>query len=237
MCIKGFKTKGPAHEAGVRTDWLVNLQKTLAFNKRHLPAHTTEETLLKNPMELLQLHGATIVFQQPCPTKTERFQVSGPVGTEKWKSRIVAGDYVELQFSSDGDSGYNPDIHKLSMQEKRWGIMALVASKKDCHTISQDIVDAFATQWVEKRALAVGTQGCPQVERDGWHESRLRALCKQYGWDFEWMSEDGERRRRLRECWDELAIPGQTTSPLSVELVSAPQPEDEARPDKAWTAT
>merc|ERR1712176_366904 len=34
---------------------------------------------------------------------------------------------------------------------------------------------------------------------DCWDETRLRALCKHHGWEFEWMAEDGERRRRMQE--------------------------------------
>lgn len=35
------------------------------------------------------------------------------------------------------------------------------------------------------------------VERDAWDEVRLRALCAHHGWEFSWMTEDDERRRRI----------------------------------------
>lgn len=28
-----------------------------------------------------------------------------------------------------------------------------------------------------------------EVERDGWDEARLRALCARHGWEFEWMTD------------------------------------------------
>lgn len=28
-----------------------------------------------------------------------------------------------------------------------------------------------------------------KVERDGWDEARLRALCARHGWEFEWMTD------------------------------------------------
>ena len=45
-----------------------------------------------------------------------------------------------------------------------------------------------------------------EVERDSWDEQRLRALCAHHGWDFEWMTEDGERRRRANERFAEWKL-------------------------------
>lgn len=51
----------------------------------------------------------------------------------------------------------------------------------------------------------------PLVSREGWDEERLRALCMRHGWEFEWMSEDGERRRRGAERQGLVAMPFATT--------------------------
>ncbi|CAJ1427433.1 unnamed protein product [Effrenium voratum] len=59
---------------------------------------------------------------------------------------------------------------------------------------------------VMKRAEGFGN-GTPVVSREGWDEERLRALCARHGWEFEWMSEDGERRRRGAERQSMVALP------------------------------
>ena len=51
----------------------------------------------------------------------------------------------------------------------------------------------------------------PLVSREGWDEERLRALCMRHGWEFEWMSEDGERRRRGAERQGLVVLPAATT--------------------------
>lgn len=51
----------------------------------------------------------------------------------------------------------------------------------------------------------------PLVSREGWDEERLRALCMRHGWEFEWMSEDGERRRRGSERQGLVVLPAATT--------------------------
>ena len=35
------------------------------------------------------------------------------------------------------------------------------------------------------------------MEPEDWDETRLRALCARHGWQFEWMTEEGEKRRRI----------------------------------------
>jgi len=56
------------------------------------------------------------------------------------------------------------------------------------------------------RAEGIG-DATPLASREGWDEARLRALCARHGWEFEWMSEDGERRRRGAERQSLVPLP------------------------------
>jgi len=60
-------------------------------------------------------------------------------------------------------------------------------------------LDGLSRSWTEVCMRGEGNSDQPQVERQSWDEQRLRALCARHGWDFEWMTEDGERRRRANE--------------------------------------
>jgi len=92
-------------------------------------------------------------------------------------------------------------------------------------TVIED-VDAFAQRRVEVVSRGEGNQSDPQVERDSWDEQRLRALCARHGWDFEWMTEDGERRRRADERLTEWKLE---------ESMAAFLEEDAAEPDQQGT--
>ncbi|CAJ1380983.1 unnamed protein product [Effrenium voratum] len=67
-------------------------------------------------------------------------------------------------------------------------------------------MNAFADKRVKVVCRAEGNQDDPEVERDSWDEQRLRALCARHGWDFEWMTEDGERQRRADERFSEWKL-------------------------------
>jgi len=58
----------------------------------------------------------------------------------------------------------------------------------------------LAEGWEESCDRLYGLKGEEvSVERDGWDEVRLRALCAHHGWEFSWMTEDDERRRRIAQ--------------------------------------
>lgn len=171
---------------------------------------------------LLQMRDVTLVFTQPYPTKTQRFQHSGPSGEERWASFEVPGDFAEFEFSTDGDSGDRP--------EQRWGILGLVFPRDGETKIpSQEEVEAFFSKWVEFNMRSTVPKGLPpEVERNCWDEARLRSLCARFGWEFEWMAEDGERRRRAKERWDVLAVP---------KSAALTKPPDTAEPDDLVVAS
>jgi len=70
-----------------------------------------------------------------------------------------------------------------------------------CKRLTNDAakVDQFIELWAKTTTASAGHTERPNVERECWDEARLRALCQKHGWDFEWLSEDGERRRRGAE--------------------------------------
>ena len=189
-----------------------------------------EKLLFKRPNALLSQRGVTLVFVQPSAEPTQRFQGSGAAGAKCWRSVHIAGEFAEFEFSTDGDGGDNPD--------QRWGVMAVVVPESgDSDTAPADIPEArqskaeaaheFCKRWSEATARAEGLRETPEVERAGWDEARLRALCRQHGWDFEWMTEDGERERRARERWDITKI---------CMAATRPSPSDPAQPDNSLPA-
>ncbi|CAK9080100.1 Hypothetical protein SCF082_LOCUS38200 [Durusdinium trenchii] len=170
----------------------------------------THEEAQESLQKMLDLPGICVAFQHPKPQSTQVHECFGQKEKSCWKHCEVAGDYAEFEFSTDGDKGDSP--------EKRWGVLALILPAPVEPEVKEK-VESFLATWTEKLEKANGNQEQPQVEREGWDEARLRALCARHGWEFEWMTEDGERQRRARERWDVLKL---TTTAL---------PSDPAEPD------
>eukprot|EP00434_Breviolum_minutum_P016905 symbB.v1.2.014916.t1/scaffold1100.1/size328752/6 len=160
--------------------------------------------------KILELPGICVAFQHPKPQASQAHECFGPKEKSCWQHCQVPGDYGEFEFSTDGDGGDKPD--------KRWGVLALVLPAP-VEDNAKEKVEEFLNNWTQTVLRAEGTSEQPHVERDGWDEARLRALCARHGWEFEWMTEDGERQRRAREQWDVLKL---TTTAL---------PSDPAEPD------
>merc|ERR1712176_1645992 len=119
-----------------------------------------------------------------------KFIGSGSYDSERWQCNDLPGSSAQFEWSSYGAPADN--------DEKRWGWWALVLSNETPRP-SRQSVDELAEKWVAAKKNAAGFQGDMQVERDDWDEARLRALCDRHGWEFEWMTEDGERKRRANE--------------------------------------
>jgi len=185
----GFLQRGPAQEAGVRADWVLDIQRTLDLNPGR-QAELQEEMLRKNPNALLVLSDLALAFRQPEPRPSQQFKGWGPPDSEQWKCKELPGSVARFHFQTDGDSSGEP--------EERWGFWAVVLPS-DAPRPSAQALDALAAKWVDATTKARGVQQELQVERDEWDETRLRALCERHGWDFEWISEDSERRRRANE--------------------------------------
>merc|ERR1712048_1050434 len=93
-------------------------------------------------------------------------------------------------FETDGDGSSYPD--------RRWGVWALFLPS-DAAKPSAEALKRIADKYEQ---VTLKSQGSPDdilVERDDWDEVRLRALCELHGWEFSWMTEDGERDRRIKE--------------------------------------
>eukprot|EP00931_Biecheleriopsis_adriatica_P028616 TRINITY_DN17067_c0_g1_i1.p1 TRINITY_DN17067_c0_g1~~TRINITY_DN17067_c0_g1_i1.p1 ORF type:complete len:1759 (-),score=465.14 TRINITY_DN17067_c0_g1_i1:110-4714(-) len=92
-------------------------------------------------------------------------------------------------------------------------------------------IDEFAKERLQVVARGEGNSAEPEVEREDWDEERLKALCARHGWDFEWMTEDGERRRRANERLTEWRLEESMTGLLHADEV--PEMPDEKEPT-AW---
>jgi len=188
--VESFLKVGQAQSAGVRTDWLLDLERTLTENPGKAPSLSKEE-ILAEPAKLLVLSDVTLVFTQPSPQKKQVFQGSGAADlTTTWKCPDLPGDVADFAFTTDGDAGDDPD--------KRWGVWAVVLPA-GAKAPSQKAIDDLAAKWIEAVGKATASEEEVQVQREGWDETRLRALCARHGWEFEWMAEDSERRRRVAE--------------------------------------
>jgi len=267
--VKNMLKAGPAHEAGVREDWQVNVQETLRVAKAaDSKLELTEESILADPACLLAKSGLTVVFKQPEPNPVLKHQAYGAFGSkvrcgynhehlmeekdepehycdacyttgtkytckeecdydlcekcykkmgDMWTPRTIAGDRAEFEFQTDGDTGD-------AGSGERWGIWALVLPKRTDPPRQEDI-DALATKWVEATARAAGCLDEVQIIRNDWDEARLRALCARHGWEFSWMTEDSERKRRATEKFDTSIF----TAPSAVSM--RPLAIDSASPD------
>lgn len=72
--------------------------------------------------------------------------------------------------------------------------------------------DSFFARWLKITTRTEGFRDTPSLNREGWDEARLRALCRQHGWEFEWKAEDGERQRRGAERFSVERIPARITT-------------------------
>ncbi|CAE8595134.1 unnamed protein product, partial [Polarella glacialis] len=61
----------------------------------------------------------------------------------------------------------------------------------------QETINKLMDRWVAETSRARGSRAKISLEPEDWDEARLRAVCARHGWEFEWMTEEGERRRRI----------------------------------------
>lgn len=183
----------------------------------------THEELRRVARELLRQPGVTLVCRPRYSEATKLCEAWGRGGDARWKTQEIPGEYLQCEFVS-GCEGRD-------LPAQRWGILALVMPVAfGQREATADQVEAFLERWAELNAAAEGCDERLEVEREGWDEARLRALCAHHGWDFEWMSEDGERRRRARERFEELRI-----GRAAAAAAAAPIAQDAAEPDGITT--
>jgi hypothetical protein len=184
--VTGFAMElGPAQVAGVRTDWLVDVRRTLQSNPI-LASRTSELLLMDNPASMLAIADIVLVFVHPSPSPSVLRCSSGSTG---WNRLDVPGDSLTFGFESDGDGA--------DVAASRWGVWCMVMEKGK--ELSQEDFDDLGNDILDLEAKVAGVKGQPEVQREGWDENRLRALCARHGWDFSWMTEDDEGHRRAHE--------------------------------------
>jgi len=187
LVLGDLSGNGPAKEAGVRSGWHVSLHETFKRdeNKRALQDLTPQQ-VLEDPERLRQLAGITLMLE---PANAEPQEFFCGKETSGWTDFVMPSNTGQFVFQSDGDGGDSPD--------ERWGVFAVITSAAD-PAPSQQVISELADAYAEADRSIVGfsAKGV-SVEPEDWDEARLKALCARHGWEFEWMTEDGERQRRI----------------------------------------
>eukprot|EP00931_Biecheleriopsis_adriatica_P072929 TRINITY_DN47308_c0_g1_i1.p1 TRINITY_DN47308_c0_g1~~TRINITY_DN47308_c0_g1_i1.p1 ORF type:complete len:1465 (+),score=355.71 TRINITY_DN47308_c0_g1_i1:40-4395(+) len=186
--ISSLVGNGPAKEAGAKDGWEVSLVETfnLQDNKKALEGLDRQQ-VADDPSLLLPLSDVKLMLEPSNAEPTSYFKGYGSSGM--FTSCTIPFNNVQFVWTTDGDGSSSPD--------RRWGFFAVVASADDS-SVDQEAVDALVNSW---DSAIFKVQGCGSdslsIEPEDWDESRLRALCAKHNWEFEWMTEDGERRRRI----------------------------------------
>jgi len=186
ITIAGFKEPtGPAQMAGVTPGWQLNIQASfdLESNKTALN-DLVRADVVKDPSALLEVSDVQLMFEPVDSAPTVFFQGM----TDQWKTTIVPFNTAKFHFVTDGDGSYYPD--------RRWGVFALI-TPADGKDVDESVMEGLASSWASETQRVTGNHEKVSVEPEDWDEPRLRALCKRHGWEFEWMTEEGERRRRI----------------------------------------
>lgn len=187
LVLGDLSGNGPAKEAGVRSGWHVSLHETFKRdeNKRALQDLTPQQ-VLEDTERLRQLAGITLMLE---PANAEPQEFFCGKETSGWTDFVMPSNTGQFVFQSDGDGGDSPD--------ERWGVFAVITSAAD-PAPSQQVISELADAYAEADRSIVGfsAKGV-SVEPEDWDEARLKALCARHGWEFEWMTEDGERQRRI----------------------------------------
>eukprot|EP00440_Ansanella_granifera_P003124 gb/GFBE01003405.1/.p1 GENE.gb/GFBE01003405.1/~~gb/GFBE01003405.1/.p1 ORF type:complete len:1430 (+),score=341.84 gb/GFBE01003405.1/:1-4290(+) len=193
VTVSGFTSNGVAHQAGVRTGWQLDLFAIFAadVNKTALEG-LSQDSIASDPSPLLKLSKVKMIFEPASPEPQEYFSGSG-AGEAVWKDFSVPQNSAQFVFQTDGDKGgwgFDPD------PKRRYGFRVVVTPGGSAAP-AQEKLDELMARWGEDTLRAMGSQAQISVEPEDWDEARLRALCARHGWEFEWMTEEGERRRRI----------------------------------------
>lgn len=178
-----------SQDAGVQQGWQLDLWSTM----KHSSLKVTEEDILSDPSCLLELSDVTLVFEPPGNGDEDLYAGYGNSvdGDSTWETAHIPQNSCTFKWTSDHD-GSNTD-------EVRWGIFAVVVPA-GLKKASQEDVDKLSEKWSNATSRAIGIEpDSIQVEPQDWDEQRIRALCAKYGWEFEWMTVEGERQRRTGE--------------------------------------
>ncbi|CAJ1445323.1 unnamed protein product [Effrenium voratum] len=179
---EGLPRSSPATVAGVRAGWQLSVKKSASLTARHgvaVPEEAQMEFLL-GPADVERI----LVFQEPQEERAETKAAS------EWTEPVLfpGEDSVGVRCEPSDNPA---DRHLL---------VVLVPTGPGHEAPSQRQLQQLAECWESACDGFFGLRGEEvSVERDGWDEVRLRALCAHHGWEFSWMTEDDERRRRIVE--------------------------------------
>eukprot|EP00928_Gymnodinium_smaydae_P043033 TRINITY_DN28924_c0_g1_i1.p1 TRINITY_DN28924_c0_g1~~TRINITY_DN28924_c0_g1_i1.p1 ORF type:complete len:1575 (-),score=290.81 TRINITY_DN28924_c0_g1_i1:312-4940(-) len=173
-----------ARDACVSQGWSLDIDATLSKMKG---TTLTKEQLLMNTELLRDMSGVTLFFEPGNPRDTSYFQACGD--SSNFTKVSIPSTSATFTFSCDGDGGRFPD--------RRWGVFALALASGDKEP-SQEEIDGLIEKMAASQRRAEGIDASSlSLECTDWDEDRLRALCDLHGWEFEWMTEECERERRL----------------------------------------
>ncbi|CAE7273357.1 unnamed protein product [Symbiodinium pilosum] len=203
LSIGSFGNKGPAQNAGVRQGWHVSLYETfnLEENKDKL-GDLTPQQVLENPEQLRELSDVTLMLE---PANAEPEELFLGCGDDDWTSLVVPINNAQFVFSTDGDGSDDPEL--------RWGVFAVVTSADDPEPSATQIEELMEAYTSASARIIGSNLAQVSIEPEDWDEARLKALCARHGWEFEWMTEDGERRRRIEgaeRARQAVAVPEKT---------------------------
>ncbi|CAE7037441.1 unnamed protein product [Symbiodinium natans] len=199
--ISGFCDEGPAQAAGVRSGWHVSLFGTfnLQENKAVL-GDLTPQQVLEDPERLRELSDIQLMLASWLETRCSPgngvkliFHASAlrPMFLCVNRKEPANAEPEEL-FCGFGDEDWTGDDPEL-----RWGVFAVVTSA-DEPELTESKIEELVDAYTAASGRIVGSNLAEvSIEPEDWDEARLKALCERHGWEFEWMTEDGERRRRI----------------------------------------
>lgn len=133
---------------------------------------------------------------------------------EKTGDSISSGEIMSISEEVVGDDG----VTYLKLADGRGWIFnqlqdgTVLCCKSDGHVWNTIMENAS-----KLKSRVQGSQSAPMLSREDWDDARLRALCAKHGWEFDWMTEDGERRRRGAERQALVTMPAH----LSIKADSA----------------
>lgn len=161
------------------------------------------------------------VFKPP-ETRPLDIRTEPELKSKRSTETILPGVVFEVSEEKEGADG----ITYLKLADGRgWAFDKIPSGLVLCARLAGPAlgVHRLMKSWEDVTKSVRGLKEMPSVELDGWEERRLRNLCARHGWEFEWMTEDGERRRRAGERHVRV--------PLSKSLQANYGRPDEGRPD------
>lgn len=181
---KGLQRSSPAFLAGVRAGWQVDVERSLRLSSSRLGTAREGPASEDSLKFLLQ-------------TSEERVLCFSMDTRESLEVQVSTTSCETVQFSGADSVVVRCDTCRTDNAAGRY-LLVLSPTGGEYGIPNKDQLQKLAEAWEESCDRLFGLKGEEvSVERDAWDEVRLRALCAHHGWEFSWMTEDDERRRRI----------------------------------------